>query len=90
MEAVACLIRTANPSVCVLVADGVHVLFPFSIPQDLQPPKHLNLEVHVLRDYGEIMTPSGSVTLTKGDRLLLRRTDVEHLIRQGVVEETTE
>lgn len=58
--------------------------------QDLQPPKHLNLEVHVLRDYGEIMTPTGSVKLTKGDRLFLRRSDVEHLIRQGIVEETIE
>ena len=58
--------------------------------QDMYPPKQLNIEVHVLKSYGEIMTPTGTVTLTKGDRLSLRRTDVEHLIRQGVVEETNE
>ncbi len=57
--------------------------------QDLQPPKHLYIEVLVLADYGDIMTASGPVMLKKDERLLLKRTDVEHLIRQGVLAETT-
>jgi hypothetical protein len=51
----------------------------------------LNIEVHVLKDVGEVMLPSGAgVIMTKGDRLLLRRSDVEQLIRQGLVEETND
>ena len=56
--------------------------------QDLQPPKQLYVEVHVLEDYGDIMTSSGSVMLKKDEYLLLKRSDVEHLIRQGVLAET--
>jgi GINS complex subunit 1 len=64
---------------------------PVLSSQDLQPPKNLNIEVHVLKDVGEVMLPSGAgVTMTKGDRLLLRRSDVEQLIRQGLVEETND
>ncbi len=58
-------------------------------PQDLQPPKHLYIEVLVLADYGDIMTASGPVMLKKDERLLLKRTDVEQLIRQGVLAETS-
>jgi GINS complex subunit 1 len=54
----------------------------------MQPPKHLLVEVRVLEDYGDIMTSSGPVILKKDEYLLLRRTDVEHLIRQGVLQET--
>ena len=57
--------------------------------QDLQPPKHLYIEVLVLADYGDIMTASGPVMLKKDERLLLKRTDVEQLIRQGVLAETS-
>lgn len=55
---------------------------------DLQPPKNLFLEVRVLRDCGEISTFSGTVVLKKGEYLLMRRTDAEPLIRQGMCEET--
>lgn len=59
------------------------------ITADLQPPKHLYIEVLVLADYGDIMTASGPVMLKKDERLLLKRTDVEQLIRQGVLAETS-
>lgn len=50
------------------------------------PPKSLLIQVRVLENYGRLMTTSGSVTLTKDMVLLLRRTDAEPLIRQGVLE----
>jgi GINS complex subunit 1 len=52
-----------------------------------QPPKELQIEVRVLQDYGTIVTESGAtITLKKDTRILLRRTDAEPLIRQGILE----
>ena len=53
---------------------------------DLQPPKELYIEVRVLQNCGEILTENGVVNMVQGSRACLRRTDVEHLIRQGKVE----
>eukprot|EP00002_Diphylleia_rotans_P002191 TRINITY_DN11363_c0_g1_i1.p1 TRINITY_DN11363_c0_g1~~TRINITY_DN11363_c0_g1_i1.p1 ORF type:complete len:192 (+),score=38.03 TRINITY_DN11363_c0_g1_i1:113-688(+) len=50
------------------------------------PPKDLYIEVRVLKDYGEIMTDNGSVRLVRNTTHYLLRTDVEHLIRQGILE----
>ena len=50
---------------------------------DLQPPNKLNIEVLVLEDCGEISTENGFITLNKGTRMFVRRSDVEHLIQQG-------
>ena len=50
---------------------------------DLIPPKDLFIEVLVLEDCGEILTENGVVNLNKGARPYLRRSDIEHLIRQG-------
>uniref|UniRef100_A0A7S1C9Q6 GINS subunit domain-containing protein n=1 Tax=Bicosoecida sp. CB-2014 TaxID=1486930 RepID=A0A7S1C9Q6_9STRA len=58
------------------------------ITADLEPPKDLLVEVQVLKDCGEIWTDSGPVTLDKHSRHFLRRSDVEHLIRQGMVRQT--
>lgn len=58
------------------------------LTSDLQPPKQLMVEVLVLEDQGEIMTERGPIILHKDDVCLLRRVDVEHLIRQGVLKET--
>lgn len=58
------------------------------ITADMEPPKDLLVEVLVLRDCGEIWTDSGPVTLDRHSRHFLRRSDVEHLIRQGVVKQT--
>ncbi|CAM9243981.1 unnamed protein product [Scytosiphon promiscuus] len=54
---------------------------------DLQPPKELHVEVRVLDDCGEIMTDHGCVKLDRGTTHLLRRSDVEHLVRQGLLQE---
>lgn len=50
---------------------------------DLQPPSDLLIEVLVLEDCGEILTENGLINLNKGTRQFMRRSDVEHLIRQG-------
>ena len=44
------------------------------------------IEVRVLKDCGEILTESGPVVLQKNTYHYLRRTDIEHLIRQNFVE----
>lgn len=53
------------------------------------PPKDLFIEVHVLGDVGEIITQNGPVLLQKGSRVLIRRTDCEPLIREGLLEHVT-
>ena len=58
----------------------------FDLTADLQPPKELYIEVRVLQNCGEILTENGVVNMVQGSRACLRRTDVEHLIRQGKVE----
>jgi len=54
---------------------------------DQQPPKNLYIEVRVLEDCGEILTESGSINLERNTTHFLRRSDVEHLVRQGMLEE---
>ena len=55
---------------------------------DLTPPKELFIEVRVKQDLGTVMlTESGQVNLAKGSTHLLRRTEVENLIKKGVLEE---
>jgi len=54
--------------------------------QDLDPPKSLYVEVRVLADCGDLMTADGStVRLDRGATEIVRKADVEHLIRQGQV-----
>lgn len=53
----------------------------------LSPPKDLHVQVKVLRDCGEIMTEEGTISLEHGTVHHLRRRDVEHLVRQGYLEE---
>jgi GINS complex subunit 1 len=57
------------------------------LQSDQQPPKALYVEVRALRDFGEISTDTGTITLEKNSVHYLRRSDVELLIRQGVLEE---
>ena len=59
--------------------DGIDL----DLTADLQPPSQLFIEVLVLEECGELLTENGLVTLSKGTRAVLRRTDVENLIRQG-------
>ncbi|KNC51977.1 DNA replication complex GINS protein PSF1 [Thecamonas trahens ATCC 50062] len=58
-----------------------------NLTEDLTPPKDLFIEVRVVQDAGTIITEAGDeLTLTRNSTHYLRRSDVEHLIRQGVVE----
>lgn len=54
--------------------------------QDLHPPKELFIMVRVLQGVGEIMTENGTIMLEKDSQHFLRRSDVEPLIRQGILE----
>jgi GINS complex subunit 1 len=60
--------------------------FGLDLTGDLTPPKELYIEVRALIDCGEIFTDSGLVRLEKGTRHHLRRSDVDHLVRQGKLE----
>ena len=48
------------------------------------PPKELFTEFRVLVDSGEVMTDQGVVNLERGSTHYLRRSDGEHLARQGL------
>jgi GINS complex subunit 1 len=52
----------------------------------MDPPKELLIQVRVLENFGEVMTENGPIVLVKGASHFIRRTDVEHLIRQGILE----
>jgi GINS complex subunit 1 len=55
---------------------------------DMKPPKDLFIEVRIKQDYGTVMLPeSGQVNLQKNTTHLLRRSEVDHLIKQGIVAE---
>lgn len=52
-----------------------------------KPPKDLHVLVRVVRDCGVIQTELGSIDFQKGQRFMLRRADIEHLIVQGYLED---
>lgn len=52
-----------------------------------RPPKELFVTVRVVRDCGTIRTERGEIDFRKGQRFLVRRSDVEGLIVQGYLEE---
>ncbi len=55
---------------------------------DLTPPKTLFIEVRVNGDYGTVRLPeSGEVRLVKNSTHLLRRSEVDHLIKRGMLSE---
>ncbi|KAF9049580.1 GINS complex, Psf1 component [Hymenopellis radicata] len=51
------------------------------------PPKDINVSVFVVRDCGVIQTEQGSIDFRKGQRFIVRKADIEHLITQGYLEE---
>ena len=54
----------------------------------MTPPKELFIEVRVKQDFGTVVLPeSGAVNLAKGTTHLLRRTEVDHLIKRGIVDQ---
>ena len=55
---------------------------------DFTPPKDLFLEVRINKDYGSVVLPeSGEVKLQKNTTHLLRRSEVDHLIKRGIMAE---
>ncbi|KDQ55458.1 hypothetical protein JAAARDRAFT_336961 [Jaapia argillacea MUCL 33604] len=52
-----------------------------------QPPKDLHVLVRVVRDCGVIQTELGTIDFKKGQRFMVRRADIEHLVVQGYLEE---
>ncbi|KIJ55503.1 hypothetical protein M422DRAFT_199753 [Sphaerobolus stellatus SS14] len=52
----------------------------------LTPPKDLHVLVRVVKECGSIATELGTIEFRMGERYLVRRTDVEHLIIQGYLE----
>lgn len=69
---------------------GVGSFDPTSIDLtvDFNPPKDLFIEVRVNKDYGTVILPeSGEVHLLKNSTHLLRRTEVDHLIKRGIMTE---
>ncbi|RDB30880.1 DNA replication complex GINS protein PSF1 [Hypsizygus marmoreus] len=73
-------------------ASVMHYRSDFSDELDImasvaQPPKDLHALVRVVRDCGWIQTESGNINFEKGQRFMVRRSDIEHLIVQGYLEE---
>ncbi len=52
------------------------------------PPKDLQVHVRVVRDCGIVYTELGAIDFKRGHRFLVRRSDIEHLIVQGFLEES--
>jgi GINS complex subunit 1 len=52
-----------------------------------KPPKDLHVLVWVKKDCGTIHTELGAIDFKKGQRFMVRRADIEHLIVQGYLEE---
>ena len=66
----------------VLATEEVDLFAPIT-----RPPKDLHVLVKVVRDCGVIQTEVGAIDFRRGQRFLVRRADVEHLITQGYLEE---
>lgn len=52
----------------------------------LTPPKDLHVLVRVVRSCGTVATELGTIEFKMGERYLVRKIDVEHLIVQGYLE----
>jgi GINS complex subunit 1 len=52
-----------------------------------QPPGQLYVDVRVVKDCGTVYTEMGEVEFRKGQRYMVRRSDIERLIVQGFLEE---
>ena len=57
----------------------------FDLTANMFPPHDLYVEVVATEDYGEIVTTSGTVNLEKNSIHYLKLSDIEYLIRQGVL-----
>jgi GINS complex subunit 1 len=60
------------------------------LSSNVVPPQDLLVEVRVLKDEGEVVLQSGArVLLQKNSTHFLRRSDVEHLILQNILEQVS-
>ncbi|KAI0682388.1 GINS complex Psf1 component [Cytidiella melzeri] len=80
-------LRSYNASVLtfrsgVLATEEVDLFAPIS-----RPPKDLHVHVKVIKDCGVIQTEVGAIDFRPGQRFMVRRADVEHLIVQKYLEE---
>ncbi|KAI8995311.1 hypothetical protein BD414DRAFT_513114 [Trametes punicea] len=64
------------------ITEDIDLLAPIS-----HPPKDLQVHVRVVRDCGVVHTELGAIDFKRGHRFLVRRSDIEHLIVQGYLEE---
>jgi GINS complex subunit 1 len=71
---------------CALLAQYMRSLDSLDLTTSDLPPKALKIQVRVLKDFGQITTLEGTINLQKGTTHFLKRSDVESLVRQGVVE----
>ncbi|KAH9853200.1 hypothetical protein C2E23DRAFT_729090 [Lenzites betulinus] len=65
------------------VTEDIDLLAPIA-----HPPKDLQVHVRVVRDCGVVHTELGAIDFKRGHRFLVRRSDIEHLIVQGYLEES--
>ncbi|TFK27942.1 GINS complex, Psf1 component [Coprinopsis marcescibilis] len=52
-----------------------------------KPPTEIQVRVRVARECGVVQTENGTIDFKPGERYVVRRADVEHLIVQGYLEE---
>ena len=60
-----------------------HSRIDFDLTDNLEPPSAINIEIRVLEDCGELLTEDGRLSLKKGTTLYVKKSNVEHIIRQG-------
>ncbi|KAI9298039.1 hypothetical protein K502DRAFT_362778 [Neoconidiobolus thromboides FSU 785] len=52
----------------------------------MKPPKSVYMQIKCLKDCGSIITESGEINLKKNSILYVKKTDVDHLLKNGDVE----
>ena len=64
------------------------IKYDLDLTRDGGPPGDLLIKVNVLEGIGRFVGPESGATLElrRGDRPALRRGDVEHLVRQGILQ----
>ncbi|KAI0670103.1 hypothetical protein C8Q78DRAFT_1039245 [Trametes maxima] len=65
------------------LTEDIDLLAPIS-----HPPKDLQVLVRVVHDCGIVHTELGAIDFKRGHRFMVRRSDIEHLIVQGYLEES--
>ncbi|KAI0768487.1 hypothetical protein BD413DRAFT_479344 [Trametes elegans] len=81
--AAAAAAAAAGPAGVRGLTEDIDLLAPIS-----HPPKDLQVHVRVVRDCGIVHTELGAIDFKRGHRFLVRRSDIEHLIVQGYLEES--